>query len=142
RDTGLWPVHGQPHGHPRARRGDHQQRQPQLSRTHGDTGRAGLPRQPVCRRRQRCCRCHHRPARVPSGIADLMTTAPLPLRTRIGHIVTQVIAARATWVFAAAWLLSALVLVVSGYGFPVFSAVMAILYLLFCLLTVAITEPN
>lgn len=71
-----------------------------------------------------------------------MTTAPLPLRTRIGHIVTQVIAARATWVFAAAWLLSALVLVVSGYGFPVFSAVMAILYLLFCLLTVAITEPN
>lgn len=63
-------------------------------------------------------------------------------RSSLYSLVAQAIRSRAAWFFGAVWLVSALVLVVSGHGFPLFSLVMGLAYLLFSLLTVLITAPN
>jgi membrane protease YdiL (CAAX protease family) len=55
-------------------------------------------------------------------------------------IVAGVARSPAAWLFAAAWLGSALVLVVSGLGFPFFSLLSGSGYLLLSLLTVALTR--
>jgi membrane protease YdiL (CAAX protease family) len=70
----------------------------------------------------------------------LIDSAALNLRGNTTHIVTRVGKSPAAWLFAALWLGSALILVVSGNGFPFFSLLMGAAYLLFSVLTVAITQ--
>ena len=62
----------------------------------------------------------------------------LSVRANIAHVIADVARSRAAWLFAAAWLASALVLVVSGADFDPF---IVAAYLLLSLLTVAITTP-
>lgn len=73
-----------------------------------------------------------------------MTTAALPhtFRHQLMHQLRQVSTSRPAWVFATAWMVSVAVLVVSGYGLPVFSILYGLGLLVFSLLTVAITQPN
>lgn len=72
----------------------------------------------------------------------MITNSPARnMRGHTTHIIAHVSRSPATWLFAAAWLGSALILVVSGHGFPFFSLLTGSVYLLFSLLTVAITAP-
>ncbi len=68
--------------------------------------------------------------------------APPDVRTGLGHAVIAVRASRAAWLFAAAWLVSALVLVASGQGFPLFGLLLGAAYLLLSLVTVALTQSR
>jgi membrane protease YdiL (CAAX protease family) len=72
-----------------------------------------------------------------------MVTDSIPLNSRgnISSLVAQIGKSPATWLFVAVWMASALVLVVTGNGFPVVAALISAAYLLLSALTVAITQP-
>ncbi len=63
----------------------------------------------------------------------------------LGRALVQTLAAAArspaAWLYAAIWLGAVVVLAASGNGFPVLGALISVVYLLFALLTAAITEP-
>lgn len=65
--------------------------------------------------------------------------APRSYRGTIAHIVGTVGKSPAAWLFAVIWLGSVLILVASGNGFPFFGLLSGFGYLLFSLLTVAMT---
>ncbi len=65
----------------------------------------------------------------------------LQVRARLGHTLASVAASRAAWLFAAAWIVAALTLVVSGQGFPFESLVLAAVFLPLSLVTVLLTRP-
>lgn len=65
-----------------------------------------------------------------------------PLRHKFAQVLTATVSSRAAWFFAGVWLAAALVLTVSGYGFPVNGLLMGLAYLLFSLFTVVLTQPN
>jgi membrane protease YdiL (CAAX protease family) len=69
-----------------------------------------------------------------------LPSAPPNFCSNIGHKVAGVAASPAAWLFGAAWLGSALILVVSGYDFPFDSLLIGSACLLLSLLTVAITQ--
>ncbi len=66
---------------------------------------------------------------------------PLGIRAELGHTLASVAASRAAWLFAAAWIVAALTLVVSGQGFPFGSLILAAVYLPLSLVTVMLTRP-
>jgi membrane protease YdiL (CAAX protease family) len=63
------------------------------------------------------------------------------LRAELVHTLASVAASRAAWLFAAAWMLAALTLVVSGQGFPFDSLIIVGVYLPLSLVTVLLTRP-
>lgn len=69
-----------------------------------------------------------------------MTTLPLSLCHRLRHTLQPVVRSRASWFFAAVWLVSVGILTANG-AFPAFGIGLGAAYLLFSLFTVALTEP-
>lgn len=66
--------------------------------------------------------------------------APLNCRSRITQILIRIGRSPAAWLFAAAWLVSAFTLALSGNGFPFLMLVVGPVYLLFSVLSVAMTQ--
>jgi membrane protease YdiL (CAAX protease family) len=67
--------------------------------------------------------------------------APSHFRRTVTDALQQGSTSPAAWFFATVWLLSALVLTVSGTGFPVTELLLGLVYLVFAVLIVGITEP-
>ncbi len=66
---------------------------------------------------------------------------PIGIRAEVRHTLASVAASRAAWLFAAAWIVAALTLMVSGQGFPFGSLIFAAVYLPLSLVTVLLTRP-
>ena len=66
---------------------------------------------------------------------------PLGIRAALGHTLASVAASRAAWLFAAAWIVAALTLVLTGQGFPFGSLILIAIFMPLSLVTVLLTEP-